>query len=90
MKYLLAGMESKAKIDLIVAQTKIKSESTLDAIYDHLVKGILASDAVAINGAIQQNFNRTLVKLNEMAEMIEKVKELDYAHINQQTDVNGE
>ncbi len=83
-------MESKERVDLFLSLVKISSDDIKSAITDHLVKGFPERDAATINGVQQQNFNRAIKRLNKVAETVEKIKELDYAHINQQTDVNGE
>lgn len=82
MRYLLQGMESAERMALILSLTKMKSESMTDAICDHLVKGSSEKVACAANGVIQQNFNKALKRLNEIAGIIEKVKELDWNHLS--------
>lgn len=67
VKYLLQGGESEARLNLILSATKISSEPTIDALHDHLVKGIGDAAACALNGVSMSNFNRALKTVNEMA-----------------------
>ena len=78
MKWLIQGGESAARLNLILSATKISSEPTIDALHDHLVKGIGDAAACALNGVQLSNFNRALKTVNEMAGIIEAVKELDW------------
>lgn len=80
MRWLLQGGESAARLNLILSATKISSEPTIDALHDHLVKGIGDAASCALNGVSMSNFNRALKTVNEMAGIIEAVKEHDWAN----------
>jgi len=45
---------------------------------DHLTKGLTENDAAMLNYVSQQNFNRALKRLNGVANVVEKIKELDW------------
>lgn len=79
MNYLLAGGESKERVQLLLSLTKINSESLQCAIEDHLVTGHSEKDAVLLNGVTQSNFNRAMSRINEVAGIVEKIKELDWS-----------
>jgi hypothetical protein len=66
---------------LILSLTKMSSESMIDAITDHLVRGSSEKVACAANGVIQQNFNKTLKSLNVIAGKVEAIKDLDWHHL---------
>jgi hypothetical protein len=77
MMYLLQGMESKKRVELLLSLTRIESESVVSAIYDHLVAGHSEKDACLLNDATQSNFNRAMSKLNNVAGIVEQIKEID-------------
>ena len=82
MKSLLAGCESAERFELLIKLTKIKSEGILNALEDHLVRGFTEDLASIKNGVPQSNFNRALSSLDAANEIVEKIKALDWAHIN--------
>lgn len=79
MKYLLSGGESKERVLLMLKLTKINSEPLRDAVTDHLVKGFSEKDSAELNDIPQQNFNRAMVRLNEVAGIVEDIKNHDWA-----------
>lgn len=81
MKYLIAGKQSPERFDLLLSLTRINSESVITALRDHLVVGHPEVTAALINQVPTSNFNRALSKMNGVARTIERVKELDWAHI---------
>ena len=81
MNYLIAGGESKERVELLLSLTKISSEQLTDSIIDHLCVGHSEKDAIAINGVTQSNFNRAMKKLNDVAGIVEKIKELDWSKL---------
>lgn len=87
MKMLLCGMESRRRVELLLSLTSISSEPVTQAIFDHLVDGKTETGAVATNMIAQQNFNRAMVKLNKVAGIVEDIKVIDWAKLNQLTDV---
>lgn len=82
MKMLLRGMESTKRINLLLSLTSIKSEQIIKALHDYLVSGRTDTGAAAINMVEQSNFNRALSKLNEIASIVENIKQLDWAHLS--------
>ena len=76
MKYLLCGMESTAKINCLLALTKIDSERKIDALHAHFVKGYEVTSAAALCGLPQPKLTQAITKLNEIAGLCEKFHEL--------------
>ena len=81
MNYLIAGGESNERVELLLSLTKINSEPLRDSIVDHLCVGHAEKDAVLLNGVTQSNFNRAMKKLNDVAGIVEKIKELDWERL---------
>lgn len=81
MKYLLAGNESKARFDLMIQFTSIKSESMIASLSDHLVRGFTVSQAAIINGTKQQNVTKNLLVMEKKIKIHEALKEMEWAHI---------
>lgn len=79
MNYLLQGMESEERVDLLLALTSISSECIIKAIKMHLVEGCSESEACSARLITQSNFNRAMSKLNEVAGIVEQIKEIDWA-----------
>ena len=77
MKFLTKGLEPEERINLLLQLTKIGSEDIKNALVDHLTKGLTENDAAMLNDVSQQNFNRALKRLNGVAGVVEKIKELD-------------
>lgn len=76
MKQLLQGMESREKVDCLLAQTKIESGPKVDAIYCHLVQGAGQSRAAIMHSVKQSKLSEVLTTLNEVAEHNERYHEL--------------
>jgi len=81
MNYLLPGHEQKERVELLLKLTKINSEDVKDSILYHLVNGFAECDASSIKGVSQSNFNRAMNRIKEVAETVEKIKEIDLAHL---------
>lgn len=77
MKYLFAASQSDERLSLLLSTTKISSEDIKTALRDHLVRGFDVKNAAAINGVAQQNLDRALNKLEQVAKTFELIKELD-------------
>ena len=75
---LIQGVEPQGRVNLIMQLTKIGSENIRSALIDHLSKGLNENDAAMLNDVPQQNFNRALKRLNEVAAVVEKIKEFDW------------
>ena len=78
MKYLLAGQESAERLGHLLSLTRINSGSVKSALQDHLCRGMAIEDAAVINGVPQGNVSRALASLNNVAEVVERLKELDW------------
>lgn len=76
MKYLVQGMETKAKVALLIELTSIKSDKIIDALTDHLVRDFDVADSATLNNVKQGNVSRALATLNEAAAIVEKLYEL--------------
>ena len=77
MKYLFIGSQSEQRFEMLLSLTRINSDDVVAALYDHLVKGATESSAAIINGISMSNFNRAFKKLNDVAEAVERIKEID-------------
>ena len=62
---------------LLILVSLSKSEAKQAALFDHLSHGMRKPVAAALNGVDLKNFNRALATLNEVAEIVEQVKECD-------------
>ncbi len=76
MKQLLQGMESREKVDCLLAQTKIAQGPKVDAIYFHLCQGAGQSRAAIMFGVKQSKLSEAIATLNEVAEHNERFHEL--------------
>ncbi|MCJ8351161.1 PapB/FocB family fimbrial expression transcriptional regulator [Moritella sp.] len=77
MRVLIQGLEPKERVKLLFKLTRIDSENIQSALIDHLCKGHKEDDAAMLNDVPRQNFNRALKRLNDVAEVVEKIKEID-------------
>ncbi|SQD80433.1 PapB/FocB family fimbrial expression transcriptional regulator [Moritella yayanosii] len=85
MRILVQGLESKERVKLLLKLTKIDSENIQRALTDHLCKGHKEDDAAMLNDVPRQNFNRALKRLNDVAGIVEHIKELDWEQFKNQT-----
>ena len=85
MQYLFAGNQSQERLNLLLERTKINSDDVIEAVSDHLVKGLSEAAAASINGVQQPNLKRALKTLNDVAETVEKVKELDWRQFKEKS-----
>lgn len=81
MNYLVQGMESKKKMELLFTMTKITRDNLQGALIDHFCRDFCLSDAAALNGVKRPNLNPAIEKLNEIAEFAEKYFELKTYHL---------
>lgn len=79
MNYLIQGGENAERLTLLISLTSIKSEDVIDALHDHLVKGLGDKFAATLNGIEPSNFSRAFKTLNATAATVERIKELDWA-----------
>ena len=76
MKYLLRGMESAAKINSLLALTKIDSERKIDALHAHFVRGYEVTSAAALHELPQPKLTQAISALNKVAGLCEKFHEI--------------
>lgn len=81
MKYLMQGGECASRFDLLISLTKL-GENAIVALRDHLATGLDESTAASLNGLNKSNFTRALTTLNKTAKTVEKIKEIDWAHLS--------
>ena len=80
MNVLLAGSESQERVELLLKLTKI-SEQHAKAISMHLVTGVSEDYAAGVYSVNKSNLSRSLKALNETAKVVERIKEIDWAHL---------
>ena len=79
VSYVYQGSESPERFDLLVSLTGLRSPSQIGALRDHLVKGVPLDGAMVLNGVTNKsNLERDLDKINDVAIIVEKIKELDW------------
>lgn len=78
MKYLHAGNQSQNRFNLLLRLTSIRSEDIRGALEDHLVKGHQLEAAAAFNGVPVSNVIRVVDKLEEVAGIVEQIKDEDW------------
>ncbi|NRA81173.1 MAG: hypothetical protein HRU18_23480 [Pseudoalteromonas sp.] len=78
MRYLLAGMESAERVNLLLSLTKINSEGKIKGIHLILVDGKSEVSASVLSGILQQNLNDAISTLEEVASKVEAIKNLDW------------
>lgn len=78
MNVLLQGGQSIKRLELLLQLTLIKSENMKDALKSYLVDGMSESAVAALHSVDRNNFIRTLSKLNDKAEIVESIKEIDW------------
>ncbi|QDF68694.1 hypothetical protein FJQ87_18490 (plasmid) [Shewanella sp. SNU WT4] len=76
MSRLIQGRESEAKIELLLALTRIVSVNKIDALKMHLVKGYSTTMAYELCDVKQQNFHSCLETLNKVYAIHEQLTEL--------------
>lgn len=78
MRYVSAGSESQERLTLLLSQTGIRSEKTISALSDHLVKGVDLKTASIANGVSVSNLERDIDKVNDVAAFVVAIEELDW------------
>ena len=80
VSYVYQGSESPERFELLVSLTGLRSPSQIGALRDHLVKGVPLDGAMVLNGvANKSNLERDLDKINDIATIVEKIKEIDWS-----------
>jgi hypothetical protein len=81
--YVFQGGESSERFDLLIGQTGIRSENQINALRDHLVRGMSLEDACSYRDIKNKsNLERDLLKVNEIAEFVVKIEDLDWVRYN--------
>jgi predicted DNA-binding protein (UPF0251 family) len=78
MKYLIQGGEPAERLQLLLRLTRIDSVEVIEALRSHYIDGLSKSNAAAVNCIEKSNLTRAIQRINEVAEVIEKVKALDW------------
>lgn len=79
VSYVYQGSESPERFDLLVSLTGLRSPSQIGALRDHLVKGVQLDAAMVMNEVTNKsNLERDLIKINDIATTVEKIKEIDW------------
>ena len=85
--YVYQGSESPERFDLLVSLTGLRSPSQIGALRDHLVKGVPLDGAMVMNEVTNKsNLERDLIKINDVATTIEKIKEIDWVRFRKSGD----
>jgi hypothetical protein len=85
MNVLLQGGQSLKRLELLLQLTLIKSEKMKKALKSYLVDGLNESATASLHGVDRNNFIRALAKLNEKAQIVELIKEVDWAIVMRET-----
>ena len=87
VSYVYQGSESPERFELLVSLTGLRSQGQIGALRDHLVKGIPLDGAMVLNGVTNKsNLERDLDKINDIATIIEKIKEIDWVRFRKTGD----
>ena len=79
VSYVYRGSESPERFDFLVSLTGLRSPSQIGALRSHLVKGMSLEDAVNFHEIkSKSNLERDLDKVNQVAEFVVKIEELDW------------
>ena len=77
--YVFQGSECPERFDLLIGQTGLRSETQIAALRSHLVKGMSLEDAVEFHEIkSKSNLERDLDKVNQVAEFVVAIEELDW------------
>ena len=85
MNVLLKGGQTIKRLELLLQLTLIKSDNMKDALKSYLVDGLTESATASLHGVDRNNFVRALAKLNEKAQIVELIKEVDWAFVMRET-----
>lgn len=85
MTYLLAGNESSERLTLLLSLTKTSSEPTVNALFEHYVNGLPEERAAARFQIELSNLTRAKLRLEKVAEVVEKIKDLDWQKLKANT-----
>ena len=82
MNVLLPGREPQQKIEIIIGLTDISSENVKSAVIDFYATGFSETMSCAVNGIQKPALSRAKKAIEHVAGEIEKIKEIDWAHLN--------
>ena len=80
---LLAGMESKERVTLLLKLTKLNSEGVIKALYKHLCDGADAENSAIMYSVTAGQVSRALSKLESVNKIVESIKECDWDRFKQ-------
>lgn len=89
MNYLLPGQEPAERLKLLLKLTKINSEPQIAALTEHYVNGLPTKRAAARFIIETSNLSRAQSKLEDVASIVEQIKELDWAIFNTKLAINS-
>ena len=79
VSYVYQGSESPERFELLVSLTGLRSPSQIGALRDHLVMGVPLDATMVLYGVTNKsNLERDLIKINDIATTVEKIKEIDW------------
>ena len=78
MYQLIQGHESEERLALLFKLTKCSSQEMKAAVHCHLCKGRTEKDSAFLHDIPLGNLSRTLKRLNEVAAIVEQIKEIDW------------
>jgi len=81
VQFLFKGQEPAERVGVLLDLANLKSDDIKRAIHDHLVLGVSLSNASDAYEVHNGNVTRALKALNQVAAMVERIKEIDYAHL---------
>jgi hypothetical protein len=79
MNVLIKGGEPLKRVELLLKLKSFRSEDMKGAIKSYLVAGMGESAAAALNGVDRNNLIKAIAKLNEVALIVENIKEVDWS-----------
>ena len=87
VSYVYQGSESPERFELLVSLTGLRSPSQIGALREHLVKGVPLDAAMVMNEVTNKsNLERDLIKINDIATTVEKIKEIDWVRFRKTGD----
>lgn len=85
MKLLVQGGQTNDRFELLLQLTRLASEDVIEALRDHLVRGMTTANAAGVNGIEQSALTRALKTLEKQAAVVESIKVIDWRHLQQLT-----
>lgn len=72
--YLLQGLESPERFNLLLSLTSVRSEPVIAALIDYYVNGFRESECLTLNEVARGKFNRATEVLNKVAKIVDDIK----------------